>query len=713
MNETRLISHTLLGVELEALEKIRNYGPIRFINRELSWLAFANRLVGLVEDDSVPLLERTKFLAILFQGLDEFFQVRVAGLKDQLASNNRLRSPDGLKPREQLQAVKAEMDELLDKVELIWPTLKTSLVREGISVVEYSELTQDEISYLKKLFVEDIYPILTPLAVDPSHPFPYISNLSLNLVVKVYGGPEDELRIARVKVPPLVPRFVQLLDSGRYIALEEVISAHADLLFPGMSIGSRHYFRVTRNADIILEEGEADDLLLLVESELRRRRFGRAVRMEIDAQADQDILSLLIEELELHPDDVYRLNVPLALDSLWTFYALDRPELKSPAAPLVPPPAIVDESGVVADIFSVLREHDVLVHHPYESFSTSVEQFISQAADDPDVLAIKQTLYRTSGDSTIVESLVRAAEQGKQVAVLVEVKARFDELANINWARKLEEAGVHVVYGLVGLKTHLKAALVVRKEGTRLNRYFHLGTGNYNAKTAKSYEDFGLLSSDPEIGADLTEVFNMLTGFSARTHYSKLVLAPAELRRFVNGKIHEQAKRGCDGRIVIKVNGLVDPEMVDELYLASQSGVRVDLIVRGICSLRPGLVGLSETITVKSIVGSMLEHSRIYCFGGIDENDSEVYLASADLMSRNLDRRVEAMFPIEEENAKRSVIETLNLELMDDTRSWTLAGDGSWHRVLATTGVHSQRRLAELALDRTKASFVRRKSAGA
>lgn len=700
-------------MELELLENIRSFGPDRFINRELSWLAFANRLVDLIEDCSVPLLERTKFLAIVFQGFDEFFQVRVAGLKDQLASNNRLRSPDGLNPREQLQAVKAEMDRVLARISALWPLLRSSLENEGIAIVEYSQLTEDELSYLNKYFVEDVYPILTPLAVDPSHPFPYISNLSLNLVVKVYGGAEDELRVARVKVPPLVPRFIQLLGSHRYVALEEVISAHAQLLFPGMSIGSRHFFRVTRNADLILEEGEADDLLLLVESELRRRRFGRAVRLEIDALAESDIVTLLIEELDLHPDDVYPMTIPIALDGLWSFYALDRPELKSEAAPLVPSPMIVGETGEVADIFSVLTERDVLVHHPYESFSASVEQFIAQAADDPDVLAIKQTLYRTSGDSTIVESLVRAAEQGKQVAVLVEVKARFDELANINWARKLEEAGVHVVYGLVGLKTHLKAALVVRKEGSQLKRYFHLGTGNYNAKTARSYEDFGLLSADPEMGADLTEVFNMLTGFSAKTHYLRLVLAPSELRNFLTMKIHEQSRLGAQGSIVIKVNGLVDPDMVDELYLASQSGVRIDLIVRGICSLRPGLPGLSETISVKSIVGSVLEHSRIYCFGGIDDAQCEVYLASADLMSRNLDRRVEALFPIEDEVAKRSVLETINLELMDDTRSWKLSGEGQWRRVPTTTGIHAQRRLAELALERTKASFVRRKSAGA
>lgn len=699
-------SSTLLPVDSETRKAIEAYGPSRFTNRELSWLAFASRLVDLAEDDTLPTLERMKFLAILSQGLDEFFQVRIAGLKDQLASNNRLLSYDGLTPRGQLQQVKMVLDRLYARVTVAWRQLRKLLMSQGISIMEISEVDKDDKKYLREYFVTDIYPILTPLAIDPSHPFPYISNLSLNLAVRVKD--DTDIRIARVKVPPLIPRFVPLPGENRFVLLEEVIATHIDLLFPNVVVGSTAFFRVTRNTDIILEEGEAEDLLALVETELRRRRFGRAVRLEVDEDVDPLVLELLVSELEIHPDDVYRQATPLGLDAMWSLYQLDLPDLKTPPPPLVTPPDLMDAMGEDRDLFAVMSERDILVHHPYESFSASVESFIAKAADDPDVLAIKQTLYRTSGDSTIVDSLVRAAEHGKQVAVLVEVKARFDELANISWARTLEEAGVHVVYGLVGLKTHLKAALVVRKEGDRLARYCHLGTGNYNARTAKTYEDFGLLTSNPEIGSDLTEVFNMLTGFSNPQSYAKVVLAPNVLRDYLTKLVRRETSKGPKGRIVIKVNGLVDPPMIDELYAASLAGVKVDLLVRGICTLRAGVTGLSENISVHSVVGSVLEHSRIYCFGGPSAAKTNVYLASADLMSRNLNRRVEALFPLEGAEIKGRVLDFLALELADDMRSWKLEPDASWIRLEAKRHINAQERLGELAMERFRLRIERR-----
>jgi polyphosphate kinase len=695
-------------VDHERQKAIEAFGAGRYTNRELSWLAFGGRLLDLAEDPSLPHLERMKFLAIFSQGLDEFFQVRIAGLKDQLASNHRLVSPDGLSPRGQLRAVKAGLDPLLARMADIWSELVGRLRDDGISFEDPSQLSEADRKDLRAYFESDIYPILTPLAIDPSHPFPYISNLSLNLAVAVARGESEELKLARVKVPPLAPRFVPLAGEHRYVLLEDVIRMHSNLLFPNIAVEGITYFRVTRNADIILEEGEADDLLALVETELRRRRFGRAVRLEVGHHVSDEILEILIRELDIHPDDVYRTTAPLALDALWQLYKIDREELKAPPVPVVAPAELIDQNGAARDIFAAMSEQDILIHHPYESFSLSVENFISQAAKDPDVLAIKQTLYRTSGDSTIVDSLVQAAELGKQVAVLVEVKARFDEMANINWAKTLEEAGVHVVYGLVGLKTHLKAALIVRKEGDRLVRYCHLGTGNYNARTARSYEDFGLLTADPAFGSDLTEVFNMLTGYSDPQRYERLTLAPRHLREMLISLIEEEASKGPEGHIVIKVNGLVDPGMIDALYGASMAGARVDLIVRGICSIRPGVPGLSEHIRVRSIVGSILEHSRIYCFGGGTLTDRRVWLSSADLMTRNLDRRIEALFPIESRVLKARVIEFLDLELADDLRSWDLSSDGSWHRPEVVRGLNSQRRVAELAIERRRAKSERR-----
>lgn len=671
------------------------------MNRELSWLDFTLRVLDLAEDKTVPLLERAKFLAILSEGLDEFFQVRVAGLKDQLAAGVRSLSPDGLSVREQLQAVRAKVLVIMERIDQIYnERLLPSLSDSGIKLLRWHELSVADREYLAAVFEDTIFPVLTPLAVDPSHPFPYISNLSLNLLARVTDPSSGVSRYARVKIPPILPRFVALPDGVRFIPLEQVISTHLNQLFPEMDIGAQYVFRVSRNADLTLEEEEADDLLAFVEMELRRRRFGRAVRLEFQGDPDPDVAALLVKELRLHPDDIYVLNSPLDLSGLWGVYQIMQPDLHdSDWIPVTPASFGGSDSGTV-DVFATLREGDVLVHHPYESFSATVERFIEQAANDPAVLAIKQTLYRTSGDSPIVASLIQAAESGKQVAVLVEVKARFDEQANIAWARALEEAGVHVVYGLAGLKTHLKAVLVVRREddGSTL-RYCHLGTGNYNSKTAKSYEDIGLLSADADLGADLSEVFNLLTGFSKRVEYKKLILAPGRLRPRILEFILEQTHLGEAGRIVIKVNGLIDPEVIDALYAASNAGVKIDLIVRSICCLRPGVTGLSENIRVKSIVGRFLEHSRIFIFGDMNTGSGMVLVGSADLMQRNLDRRIEALFPIENPRLRQRVIEIVNLDLEDDCSSWRLLENGDWIKSNGSALVRAQERFQELALE--------------
>lgn len=681
-----------------AVEKFDSY---RFINRELSWLDFASRILDLGEDKSLPLLERAKFLAILSGGLDEFFQVRVAGLKDQLAAGVRSLSPDGLSVRGQLQSLRTKVVLLLERVDDIYnSSLLPGLMEEGIRLENWQDLGEEDQGYLIDVFEKTIFPILTPLSVDPSHPFPYISNLSLNLLVRVIDPTTDTSRFARVKVPAILPRFVPLPDQVRFIALEQVISAHLDQLFPEMEIGAHFVFRVSRNADLTLEEEEADDLLAFVEMELRRRRFGRAVRLEFEGTPDRDVLALLVKELRLHPDDVYVLNHPLDLTGLWSVYQIERPNLHEPDwVPVTPALFGGTDSGPI-DLFSALRGCDVLLHHPYESFSSTVERFIEEAASDPAVLAIKQTLYRTSGDSRIVASLIKAAESGKQVAALVEVKARFDEQANIGWARALEEAGVHVVYGLAGLKTHLKAVLVVRREpdGSTL-RYCHLGTGNYNSKTAKSYEDIGLLTSDADFGADLSEVFNLLTGFSKRIDYRKLILAPGRLRSRIVDLINEQARLGTNGRIVIKVNGLIDPDIIDALYAASGAGVSIDLIVRSICCLRPGVPGLSDNIRVRSIVGRFLEHSRIFLFGDPALDSTKVFVGSADLMQRNLDRRIEAVFPIEDPKLRARVLEIIDLDLADDTSSWLLGSGGEWVKFSSANLIKAQERFQELAVE--------------
>jgi len=674
-------------------------GERRYLNRDLSWLDFAGRVLTLAEDDHQPVLERAKFLAIFSDGLDEFFQVRVAGLKEQVAAGLGATSPDGMSPTEQLRAICERVHELFARQSRAFlEGVAPGLADAGVVLSDWDSLDDDDREFLVTAFHERIFPVLTPLAVDPGHPFPYISNMSLNLAVTVRDANTGENRFARVKVPPLLPRFVVMPDGERFVPVEQVIAAHLGTLFPGMEIQDRESFRVTRNADLAMEEGEADDLLAAVELELRRRRFGRAVRLEVDAKMTEETRELLMREMEIEPDDLYPVESPLDLAGLWSVYELDRPELKDETWVGITQPALVDAEGDPADLFAVLRERDILVHHPYDSFTTSVVAFVEQAAADPNVLAIKQTLYRTSGDSPIVKALIRAAEAGKQVAVLVELKARFDEQANIAWARALEEAGVHVVYGLVGLKTHTKTALVVRDEPEGIRRYCHIGTGNYNPKTARLYEDLGLLSADPDLGSDLSELFNYLTGYSRKSQYRKLLVAPLSLRSEMAGLIQAQRDAGPEGRIVMKMNSLVDSAIIDELYAASQAGVSIDLVVRGICCLRPGVDGLSENIRVRSIVGRYLEHSRIYAFG---QREGRRYLiGSADLMPRNLDRRVEAVTPVEDVELQARLQEILDVCLSDDLLASELHPDGSWQEVAVEKEVNAQLRLHELALER-------------
>jgi polyphosphate kinase len=687
---------------LEEDRPVEELGPSRFYNRELSWLEFAARLLELGEDQRVPLLERVKFLAIFSEGLDEFFQVRVAGLKDQVDAGLRTRSADGLRPREALRAIAARVRELEARLSRIFvDQIAPALADAGIRLSDWSSLDDDDRQYLVDVFDRQIFPVLTPLSVDPGHPFPYISNLSLNLIVRVGDPVTGEERVARVKVPPLLPRFIVMPDDERFVPLEQVIAAHLDRLFGDMVIGDHFPFRVTRNADLALEEDEADDLLAAVEMELRRRRFGRAVRLEVSSDMSQDMRDMLLRELDLADDDLYQTEAPLDLGGLWKVYALDRPDLhEEPWAPMTPP-GLANAGNEPADLFAVLRERDVLVHHPYDSFTTSVEAFIAQAASDPDVLAIKQTLYRTSGDSPIVASLIEAIEAGKQVAAVVELKARFDEQANILWARALEEAGVHVVYGFVGLKTHSKAALVVRREEDGIRRYCHLGTGNYNPRTARQYEDLGLFSADEDLASDVGDLFNFLTGYSRATRYRKLMVSPVGVRARVMELIEQEARLGSDGKITVKVNGLTDPDIIDALYKASRRGVPIDLIVRGVCCLRPQVPGLSETITVRSIVGRFLEHSRIYRFGRTNESLT-LLMGSSDLMERNLDRRIELLFPVTDSELQARLLEVLDLNLQDDTNSWTLEPDGRWTRVPTTKGVSVQHRLQQLARDRAR-----------
>jgi polyphosphate kinase len=677
---------------------------VRYINRELSFLDFVARVLTLAEDPDVPLLERAKFLAIVSEHLDEFFQVRVAGLMEQLAAGLRTTSPDGIDLVELLETIRASVLDLCERQAAVFTKeLLPALEDRGIVFPNWEDLSSEDRAFLDDVFVERIFPVLTPLAVDPAHPFPYISNLSLNLAVTVHDPSTGEERFARVKVPPLLPRFLALPDGTRFVLLEQLIAAKLDTLFPGMDIHAHSPFRVTRDTDFELED-EAEDLLEAVESVLRRRsRFGRVVRLEVDATISRETVALLCRELEFAESDVIRVEGPLDLGALWSVWSLDRPDLKDEVW-LPQTQAALAAGDTPPNFFRLLQAGDVLVHHPYDSFTTSVEQFVEQAASDPAVLAIKQTIYRTAGpESALVRALIKAAEGGKQVVTLIELTARFDEQANIERARVLEEAGVHVVYGLVGLKTHAKVLLVVREEADGIRRYCHVGTGNYNPKTATSYEDLGLLSADPAIGADLTDLFNYLTGYSRQVLYRKLIVAPTHAREAIRERIEREAAKGSDGRITMKMNALVDPGMIDALYAASQRGVPIDLVVRGICCLRPNVPGLSETIRVRSIVGRFLEHSRIYRFGA-DPTEAEYLVGSADLMPRNLDRRVEALVAVEDRRLKARLAELLESNLADDMLSWELAPDGTWNKVPTEMRECTQRRLQELALARAHAS---------
>ena len=652
-------------------------------------------------DPSVPLLEQVKFLILFSERIDEFFQVQVAGLRRQVVAGIKNLALNGSTPEQLLLDVRASLERMVRRQEkLLLDELIPNLHDHGIELCDWDSLEAEDRAYLHDLFDRLILPVVTPLTVDPSHPFPYISNLSLNVGVEVHNRSNGTSRFARVKVPPNVDRLLPLPGGDRFIPLEQILVSFLSELFPGMDVGEPCVFRVTRDADLALDDDAADDLLLALQEELRRRRFLPVVRLEIDSRTSEGPVERLTEELGLGPDDVYRFAGPLGLDCLWAIYALDRPDLHDePWTPLVPPALTTVEREEDASIFSVLSRQDVLVHHPYDSFSASVEELLNEAADDSQVLAIKQCLYRTSGDSPVVAALVRAAEHGKQVAALVEVTARFDEEANIGWARALEEAGAHVIYGLMGFKTHAKTTLVVRQEGDAVRLYCHVGTGNYNPKTARMYEDLGILSSRPEIGADVTRFFNFITGFSQPPNYQELVTSPGGIRDRVVECIEREAEAGPDGRIVIKVNGLDDVAVVDALYRASQAGVPIDLIIRGICCLRPGVPGLSETIRVRSIVGRFLEHSRILRFGSGIERPPTYFIGSADLRRRNLDRRVEAMILVDDQAAVAQLDEILELNMADDTQSWSLDARGDWHRIPTAKGVNAQRALQAAALD--------------
>jgi polyphosphate kinase len=659
----------------------------RFSSRELSWLEFNARVLAQAEDRRIPLLERTKFLAIFASNLDEFYMVRVAGLKRRLDMGLAVRSSDGRTARETLTQVSLRAQELVARHSALWQDdIEPALAAAGIRVLHWDELDTAERTRLAEYFRAQVFPVLTPLAVDPSHPFPYISGLSLNLAVLVRdsaasGGPTE--RFARVKVPNNVARFVDVKDSradSAYLPMEDLIAAHLGSLFPGLEVVEHHLFRVTRNTDIEVEEDRDEDLLQALERTLTRRRFGPAVRLEVTETITPRVLDLLTEEIDVPEEDVLQIPGLLDLASLWQIYDVDRPDLKDP--PFVPstPPRFA-ENETAKSVFATLREGDVLVHHPYESFATSVQRFVEQAAADANVLAIKQTLYRTSGDSPIVEALIDAAEAGKQVVVLVEIKARFDEQANIKWAKALERAGCHVVYGVVGLKTHCKTLLVVRQEGGTIRRYCHIGTGNYNPKTARMYEDLGLFTADPDIGADLTDLFNVLTGYSRQTEYRSLIVAPHGIRRGLIERIDREighAEAGRSARIRIKTNHLVDEQLIDALYRASRAGVQIDLLVRTFCTIRAGVRGLSENIRVRSILGRFLEHSRIVYV----ENDGEpeYLIGSADLMHRNLDRRVEVMVEVTDPAAREHLRDTLELAYSDDIVAWELQPDGDWRR---------------------------------
>ncbi len=653
----------------------------RLLNRELSWLAFNRRVLSLSEEVGIPLLERLKFCAICSSNLDEFFQVRVAALKDQVAAGVTQPAYDGSSPQAQLTEIANTADRFVVDQERVLDGLLAELAQHGVELVDWASLDAAEHRPLIEAFEQRMFPVLTPLAVDPAHPFPYISNLALSLAAMISDPDTGERRFARVKVPSVFPRLVALPDGKRFVPVEQIIAAQLHTMFVGMVVEEHAVFRVTRNADLTLEEEEADDLLAKVEMELRRRRFGRAVRLEVQQGISEEMLELLVRELDLEMADVTLHRNALDLTCLFQLHALDLPALKDTPWPPVTAGRILRAEAQDRSIFSVIRERALMVHHPYESFASSVENFIGQAADDPLVQSIKMTLYRAGGDSPIARHLMRAAERGVQVAVLVELKARFDEATNVGWAKALERAGVHVVYGLVGLKTHAKTTLVVRQDDDGLRRYCHIATGNYNSKTARLYEDVGFLTCDPAVGSDVTQLFNHLTGYSRAVEFQSLVVAPRDMRNQLVDLIDHEMSFGAEGRITAKMNSIADPEMVDALYRASQAGVQIDLLVRGLCCLRPGVPGMSENIRVRSILGRYLEHSRIVRFEH-GEGDSPLFLiGSADWMGRNLDGRVEVAVPVTHPKHRDWLDQVFEFDLADDIVCHELDAEGLWHRL--------------------------------
>ena len=654
-------------------------------DREMSWLSFNQRVLELAEDPTMPLLERVRFLAIFSSNLDEFYMVRVATLMSKLENGVTASNAAGFTPIELMKQVSLRTNDLMERQSRVYhEEIEPLLKNEGIEFVHWDQLDDTERGYITKLFQDRIFPVLTPLAVDPSHPFPYISGLSLNLAVIVKNPTSHEEFFARVKVPEILPRFIATAKTGstRFLPLEDLIAIHLQELFPGMVIQDHYTFRITRNQDIDLDEEESEDILTSIEQELARRRFGPPVRLEIENGVDEKLVEKLAEEIKINPENIIHIDAPLDLTSLHKIADLDFPELKFERFRSRTAKALSEVDQEDPDLFfAAIRQGEILLHHPYESFTSSVVQFLQNAAQDPQTLAIKQTLYRTSGDSPIVEALIEAAEAGKQVLAVIEIRARFDEQANVRWARKLEAAGVHVVYGLMGLKTHAKLSLVIRDEATGLRRYCHLGTGNYNPKTARSYEDLGILSADPELTEDLTKLFNQLSGFAPQSTYSRLLVAPSTLRSGIFERIDreiENQKAGKPAGIQLKLNSILDEGFVEKIYQASQAGVKIDLLVRGICAVQPGIKGISENITVKSVLGRFLEHSRIFHF--VNGGNSEYWLGSADLMGRNLDRRVESLVRIDKKDHQNRLQEILDLGLSPSSSSWQLSGT-DWSRV--------------------------------
>jgi polyphosphate kinase len=686
--------------------------PRNIINRELSWLDFNERVLRMATEPGIPLLERVKFCSIFSSNLDEFFQVRVAAMTDQEAAGITTLLPDGITPARQLKLALERVRELCVRQQrLTIDVLLPQLAREGISVCSWDELTPDERTQCERFYEERVFPVLTPLAVDPAHPFPYVSNLAFSIAAIIRDESTGEERFARVKVPTLFPRLYEIPGTTRFIPVEQVIIAQLPTLFPGMVVSRATTFRITRNADLTLEDEEADDLLQAVELELRRRRFGRAVRLEIDRSADDEMRRLLIEEHDLTERDVIDVDGLLDLTCLMQIHSIDRADLKDDPWQPVTAGRLAAAEETDRSIFAVVRERALLVHHPYESFASSVEEFLSQAADDPRVQSIKMTLYRTSGDSPVARHLIRAAERGVQVAVLVELKARFDEATNVTWAKAFERAGVHVVYGVVGLKTHAKCVMVVREDADGLRRYVHLGTGNYNSRTARLYEDMGYITCEPDITADAAQLFNHLTGYSRNIGYRRLLVAPDHLRRELTSLIDRETSYGPRGHITLKVNSLADPEMIERLYAASAAGTRVDLVVRGICCLRAGVPGLSENIRVRSVLGRYLEHSRIFRFAnGQGEGQPLHLIGSADLMGRNLDRRVEVLTPLTHPRHQDWLDHTLDVLLDPESPAFEMNAEGDWVRVgPASFEPHPQRRLYEWASDQqTRRAAARR-----